>query len=68
MEQEDQLYAGSKRIMQIYGVTMPTLRKWMKLGLPRYKTPGGPRGHLLFDLQEVDLWVRGNFERFPKEK
>lgn len=60
-------WTGSPGVMRFLGITMPTLRRYMKAGLPYYQNQG-ERGRLMFDLQEVDLWVRANFERFPKEK
>lgn len=43
-----------KEIMKIYQVSRTTVQKWVKAGLPSYKT-----GRLVrFDPAEVDRWIR----------
>jgi excisionase family DNA binding protein len=43
-----------KEVMTIYKVSRTTVQKWMKKGLPYYKTDRLVR----FDPQEVDSWVK----------
>jgi len=43
-----------KEVMAIYKVCRATVQKWVKQGLPCYKT-----GRLVrFDIAEVDAWIR----------
>jgi len=43
-----------KDVMKLYLVSRTTVQKWMKKGLPFYKTERLVR----FDASEVDAWIR----------
>jgi len=44
-----------KEVMKAYQVSRTTVQKWMKKGLPFYKTEKLVR----FDPAEVEQWIRG---------
>lgn len=43
-----------------FKVSIPTIYKWMKSGLPYIRIKGKVRGIVRFDVQEVKKWVDRN--------
>lgn len=50
-------FVGVNHVCESLGVSRATLYRWVAAGLPSYQ-PGGPNGRRLFDLEEVQTWVR----------
>lgn len=53
----DRTYASVDEVATHFGVSVRTVRRWLKDTNIPYRQPGGPGTMVRFDLAEVDTWA-----------
>ena len=51
-------YLSTDRVLNLLGISRPTLYRWMQQGLPVHGQHTGR--HLRFRASEIEAWMRGN--------
>ena len=55
----NRLYITKQQLMALIGVSMSTVDKWLRLGtVPYYKLGPDENSRIVFDVQEIQEWMK----------